>query len=196
MHGPRLVGGGEVGEDDQRPEDERNGYDMDLILRRGNGGRLIGRRSWGSVGPRNLPPGGGYTPAGGGRMGVREPAPGAPGPGEAFRATRDLAARREAYYGAASVPGAAAAGDDLAGSRSAALEPSVGERQLGVVPPRPVVPGERRYRDGDRVRHARFGEGSVVTSKLTRDDEEVTVAFPEQGVKKLLASLANLELLG
>jgi DNA helicase-2/ATP-dependent DNA helicase PcrA len=64
------------------------------------------------------------------------------------------------------------------------------------VPPRPIVPGERRYRDGDRVRHGRFGSGTVVTSKLTRDDEEVTVAFPEQGVKKLLASLANLELLG
>ena len=63
------------------------------------------------------------------------------------------------------------------------------------MPPRPVVPGERRYRDGDRVRHAAFGEGTVVTSKLTRDDEEVTVAFPARGVKKLLASLANLELL-
>jgi DNA helicase-2/ATP-dependent DNA helicase PcrA len=40
-----------------------------------------------------------------------------------------------------------------------------------------------------------FGEGAVVTSKLTRDDEEVTVAFPERGVKKLLASLANLQLI-
>ena len=127
-------------------------------------------------------------------MGVREPV-GAPPPGESFRATRDLAARREAYYGQGSIPGSAGAGAEGA-SRSAGLEPSVGERQLGVVPPRPVVPGERRYRDGDRVRHARFGEGSVVTSKLTRDDEEVTVAFPDQGVKKLLASLANLELLG
>jgi DNA helicase-2/ATP-dependent DNA helicase PcrA len=66
----------------------------------------------------------------------------------------------------------------------------------GVVPPRPVVPGERRYRDGDRVRHRTFGEGTVVSSKLTRDDEEVTVAFPGGGVKRLLASLANLELLG
>jgi DNA helicase-2/ATP-dependent DNA helicase PcrA len=195
MHGPRLVGGGEFAEDDQRPDDERTGYDMDLILRRGGGnGRLIGRRSWGSVGPRNLPPGGGYTPAGGGRMGVREPV-GAPQPGESFRATRDLAARREAYYGQGSIPGAAGTAPNGA-SRSAGLEPSIGERQLGVVPARPIVPGERRYRDGDRVRHARFGEGSVVTSKLTRDDEEVTVAFPEQGVKKLLASLANLELLG
>jgi DNA helicase-2/ATP-dependent DNA helicase PcrA len=61
---------------------------------------------------------------------------------------------------------------------------------------RPLVPGERRYRDGDRVRHERFGEGTVVTSKLTRDDEEVTVAFPDQGIKRLLASLANLEIVG
>ena len=66
----------------------------------------------------------------------------------------------------------------------------------GVVPPEAVVPGERRYRDGDRVRHAAFGEGTVVSSKLTRDDEEVTVAFPDRGVKVLLASLANLEIAG
>jgi DNA helicase-2/ATP-dependent DNA helicase PcrA len=59
-----------------------------------------------------------------------------------------------------------------------------------------VVPGERRYRDGDRVRHPAFGEGTVVTSKLTRVDEEVTVAFPARGIKKLMASFANLELLG
>jgi len=46
------------------------------------------------------------------------------------------------------------------------------------------------------VRHRAFGDGTVVTSKLTRDDEEVTVAFPDRGIKKLLASLANLELVG
>jgi len=33
----------------------------------------------------------------------------------------------------------------------------------------------------------------VVTSKLTRDDEEVTVAFRAGGVKTLLASMAHLE---
>ena len=60
------------------------------------------------------------------------------------------------------------------------------------------IPGERRYRDGDRVRHARWGDGIVVTSKLTRDDEEVTVVFrdPNVGRKTMLASLANLEPLG
>ena len=45
---------------------------------------------------------------------------------------------------------------------------------------------------------AAWGDGIVVTSKLTRDDEEVTVAFrdPAAGRKTMLASLANLELLG
>src|SRR4029077_2521353 len=63
---------------------------------------------------------------------------------------------------------------------------------------RPVIPGERRYRDGDRVRHARWGDGIVVSSKLTRSDEEITVAFkdPSVGRKTVLASLANLEVVG
>ena len=66
------------------------------------------------------------------------------------------------------------------------------------MPARPVIPGERRYRDGDRVRHARFGDGIVVSARLTRDDEEVTVAFrdPLAGRKTMLASMANLEIVG
>ena len=62
----------------------------------------------------------------------------------------------------------------------------------------PVIPGERQFRDGDRVRHGRWGDGIVVTSKLTRSDEEVTVAFkdPAVGRKQMLASLANLEIVG
>jgi hypothetical protein len=38
----------------------------------------------------------------------------------------------------------------------------------------------------------------VVTSKLTRNDEEVTVAFKDAAVgrKTVLASLANLEIIG
>jgi hypothetical protein len=48
------------------------------------------------------------------------------------------------------------------------------------------------------VRHARWGDGIVVNSKLTRSDEEVTIAFrdPQIGRKTLLASLAGLELTG
>jgi DNA helicase-2/ATP-dependent DNA helicase PcrA len=55
------------------------------------------------------------------------------------------------------------------------------------------IPGERYFQDGDRVLHASFGEGIVVTSKLTRHDEEVTIAFAGSGVKTLAASIANLE---
>ena len=170
MHGPRLVAPDE-GDEDQRPMDERTGegYDLSHILGPRGGSRLVGRRTaWGtnggsSLGRRALPPGGGYTPP-----------PGAPREGEAFRPSRDLAARRAAYYG-----------ETEPEARMSAPKPAV--------PPRAVVPGERRFRDGDRVRHVAFGEGTVVTSKLTRDDEEVTVAFPQRGVKKLLASIANLE---
>ncbi|MBA2374217.1 MAG: hypothetical protein H0V74_08470 [Chloroflexi bacterium] len=63
---------------------------------------------------------------------------------------------------------------------------------------RPIIPGERRFRDGDRIRHARWGDGIVVTSKLTRSDEEVVVAFRDAAVgrKTMLVSLANLELIG
>ncbi len=178
MHGPRLVAPDEgFTDDDQRPVDERNGYDLSTILGPRGGSRLVGRRGqWGGAGAtgngggaltpgrRILPPGGGYTPP-----------VGAPREGESFRPSRDLAAKRAAYYGEADAP------------------PAMAARQ--VAPQRPVVPGERRYRDGDRVRHAAFGEGTVVTSKLTRDDEEITVAFPGAGIKKLLASFANLELL-
>ena len=65
------------------------------------------------------------------------------------------------------------------------LDSGVGGRRRGPRPrrpPRPVIPGERQFRDGDRVRHGRWGDGIVVTSKLTRSDEEVTVAFKDPAV--------------
>jgi DNA helicase II / ATP-dependent DNA helicase PcrA len=54
----------------------------------------------------------------------------------------------------------------------------------------PRAPG---FFAGQKVRHATFGEGIVVSSKLIEDDEEVTVAFAGKGVKRLLASFANLQ---
>jgi hypothetical protein len=174
MHGPRLVSRDE--DDDQRPYDERlEGYDLSAVIgRRAGESRLVGRPPVGPRGGRRLPPGGGFTPA-----------PGAPRAGQTFRTSRDLAARREAYYGRSPEP----------------AEPEADVADLSPVdewhvPERSTVPGEHRYKDGQKVRHGVFGEGTVVSSRLTRDDEEVTVAFPRQGIKKLMASLANLEVSG
>jgi ATP-dependent DNA helicase UvrD/PcrA len=110
--------------------------------------------------------------------------PGAPSPGEPFRPSRDLAARREAFAG---------------GARSGSVPPREdAAAPTAPRPSRPIIPGERRFRDGDRVRHDRWGDGIVVTSKLTRTDEEITVAFRDSSVgrKTMLASLANLEIIG
>jgi DNA helicase-2/ATP-dependent DNA helicase PcrA len=49
------------------------------------------------------------------------------------------------------------------------------------------------FRPGDRVRHATFGEGIVTRSRGGGEDEQVSVIFPGQGEKTLLAAIARLE---
>jgi len=173
MVGPQLRGGGDLAD-----------LDPDLVFRERGSRFGAGIRA-----------GGGAYREGSGR-------PGAPLPGETFRPSRDLGAKRDAYAsGAASgslgrQPGGGIPPWDSTEPYSADAA-GLGPRAKGAVPQRPIVPGERRYRDGDRVNHARWGDGIVITSKLTRDDEEVQVAFkdPMVGRKTMLASLANLELL-
>jgi DNA helicase-2/ATP-dependent DNA helicase PcrA len=58
---------------------------------------------------------------------------------------------------------------------------------------RAPTPMEAVYRAGMRVRHASFGEGMVLESRLVDGEEEVTIRFEVCGVKWLAASLANLE---
>jgi DNA helicase-2/ATP-dependent DNA helicase PcrA len=53
-----------------------------------------------------------------------------------------------------------------------------------------VAPG---FRPGQKVIHPIFGQGTVIESKVVGDDEEVTVAFASQGIKRLMASYARLE---
>jgi len=134
--------------------------------------------------------------SGGGAWRVGSGQPGAPRAGEGFRPTRDLGARRDAYdsgarSGSLNVP--RGSGGPAAREPGSAIPSSPRPAPAA----RPRIPGERQFRDGDRVRHPRLGDGIVVTSKLTRNDEEVTVAFSNGGgIKTLLASIANLELLG
>ena len=59
--------------------------------------------------------------------------------------------------------------------------------------PSPPPFSDLALRVGDHVHHSKFGPGIVMNCLPTRDDQELTVAFEEAGVKKLLASLAPLE---
>jgi DNA helicase-2/ATP-dependent DNA helicase PcrA len=88
---------------------------------------------------------------------------------------------------------------------SPSRQPSWSQQAFGDVEPKRTrlgraEPGERAlvatYSAGEHVRHARFGEGIVISATMTANgnDQEVTVAFKgEGGVKKLLLSFAPLE---
>ncbi len=53
--------------------------------------------------------------------------------------------------------------------------------------------GSLNYGKGDRVRHMKFGEGTVLEIENGKRDYEITVSFDQAGVKKLFASFAKLE---
>jgi DNA helicase-2/ATP-dependent DNA helicase PcrA len=66
-------------------------------------------------------------------------------------------------------------------------------------PAAPAGPVTQAFSAGDRVRHRVFGPGTVLSSRLTGDDEEVEVEFSSakgKVTKKLLASFAGLEAIG
>ena len=53
--------------------------------------------------------------------------------------------------------------------------------------------GGPQFKRRDSVQHPKFGVGTVIESSLVGGDEEVTVAFPGIGIKRLAASLAGLK---
>jgi len=69
------------------------------------------------------------------------------------------------------------------------LPPSVVQRARPSAPPRPPIP----FQVGDRVRHARFGEGRVLSIAPLGGEHEVTVHFAGVGVKRFLYPVAPLE---
>ncbi len=62
-------------------------------------------------------------------------------------------------------------------------------------PPRAAPVVVSRFKSGDRVKHASFGEGMVLESKVQDNDEIVVIEFKSVGLKRLAASLANLTIL-
>ena len=53
--------------------------------------------------------------------------------------------------------------------------------------------GKRGFRPGQRVRHPKYGEGTVYKREGEGDDAKITVQFPQFGLKKLVEKFAQLE---
>jgi DNA helicase-2/ATP-dependent DNA helicase PcrA len=51
------------------------------------------------------------------------------------------------------------------------------------------------FRVGMRVNHPKFGEGIVMETRVEQNEEEVTIAFESVGIKRLVAAMANLQVL-
>ncbi len=79
--------------------------------------------------------------------------------------------------------------------RGSGLSPENHKERANAVSWRPATrqaPPATEYTPGDKVVHSAFGEGVVVTSKITGQDEEVEVAFVGKGVKHLIVRYAGL----
>ena len=63
------------------------------------------------------------------------------------------------------------------------------------VPKLPVEPprGKKGFRPGQKVRHPKYGEGTVYQREGEGEDAKITVQFPRFGLKKLVEKYAQLE---
>ncbi|HWC16849.1 MAG TPA: hypothetical protein VG498_07525, partial [Terriglobales bacterium] len=57
----------------------------------------------------------------------------------------------------------------------------------------PEPAGKRGFRPGQRVRHPKYGEGTVYKREGDGEDAKLTVQFPQFGLKKLVEKFAQLE---
>jgi DNA helicase-2/ATP-dependent DNA helicase PcrA len=57
----------------------------------------------------------------------------------------------------------------------------------------PQPTGAAGLKKGQRVRHGKYGEGTVLMREGEGDDAKLTVLFPQHGMKKLMEKFANLQ---
>ena len=57
----------------------------------------------------------------------------------------------------------------------------------------PVTSGATGFKNGERVRHPKYGDGIVFRTEGDGDSAKITVQFAKFGVKKLVEKFANLE---
>jgi DNA helicase-2/ATP-dependent DNA helicase PcrA len=94
------------------------------------------------------------------------------------------------------IPDELTSGSWRATRRSARQLETTWERPVSAqVVPLDDAPSEPRFRVGQRVLHEAFGEGMVLESRGRGDNQIVTVNFEDIGQKRLMASLAPMEVL-
>ena len=67
-------------------------------------------------------------------------------------------------------------------------------RKIKIDQPQPEKPKELKYKAGMRVIHPVWGDGMVIETRAMGNDETLSVMFDTVGLKRLAASLANLEI--
>ncbi len=61
--------------------------------------------------------------------------------------------------------------------------------------PKPAAPSQTQFRAGMRIKHSIWGEGIVLNARLQDGDETVEAVFESVGIKRMVASSANLKIL-
>jgi len=107
-------------------------------------------------------------------------------PAEAIRSVSRSSAGRSGGAGRMSSPSSGPLSARVASSW--AVAPGLGD----VPAPREPLPD---FKTGQRVFHPKFGEGAIEDVLPRRDDVELTVAFRHHGRKRLMATLAKLDIL-
>jgi DNA helicase-2/ATP-dependent DNA helicase PcrA len=82
------------------------------------------------------------------------------------------------------------------GGASGKILPFPGASAMRKAPPAPPAHPPTPYRVGQRVRHAKFGDGEILSLEFMKDDVEVTVRFDSEGTKRLSTAFARLVILG
>jgi DNA helicase-2/ATP-dependent DNA helicase PcrA len=59
--------------------------------------------------------------------------------------------------------------------------------------PVPEPTGKRGFRPGQKVKHPKYGEGTVYQREGEGEEAKITVQFPRFGLKKLVEKYAQLE---
>jgi len=76
------------------------------------------------------------------------------------------------------------------GGKAGAVKPGSLARPAMEVP---VPTGDANLKKGQRVRHAKYGEGQVLMREGDGEDAKLTVLFARHGMKKLIEKFANLQ---